>query len=213
MMRTRPAGLVIQTATAVFLVAAQVLAAAKPSPTATPTAPAPDLEIPEAAVAQEAPSRAGFNKAEQARAAELEGLLSTELSISEVNIRVRGETAGVAFVVLLAYVRLLQKEARDDPRFARLAAEQTLTTNKKKKLEEEKARVETLKRDAVDRFKRAVSAASIEPGVGIVACAEAAAAFLKAPRKPEPTLTPTPTPVRVSPTPTATPKKSPRKKK
>ena len=211
-MRKRPAGLVIRSTIAFFLIAAHAVVAAK-SATPTPAAPAPNLEIPESVLAQESPSRAAFNAAEQARAKELEELLSSDLSIVEVNGRVRGETAGVGFVVLLAYVRILQKDARDDQRFASLASEQTVAmTNKKKKLEEEKAKIDALKRAAAERFDRAMSAASIESALGLVACAEAAAAYLKAPRKPEPTATATPTPAR-TPTRTPVPKKAPRKAK
>jgi hypothetical protein len=214
-MRRSPAGgLVVQSATAIFLVAAQALAAAKsPTPTAAPTIPAPSLEIPANVLAQEAPSRAAFNAAEQARAKVLEEGLSTSLSINEVNYRLSGEATGVAFVVLLAYVRLLQKEAQDDQKFALAAAQETFAKSKKKQMEEEKAKAAAMKLAATERFNGAMSAASIEKSVGLVACAAAAAYSLTLPRKPEPTLTPTPSPARPTPTRTPTPKKTPRKAK
>lgn len=152
----------LRNATAVLLAAALSLAA-----------PAAKLEIPASVLTQEARSRAAFTSAERARTQALEARLSSKLSIGDVNALVRGEASGVAFAVLVAYLKILQKEARDDQKMS-LAA-------KEGKLGLEKTKIEAMKREAGERYEHAMSAANMEMAMGIVACAAAAAAALPVP--------------------------------
>lgn len=194
-------------ATAVLLAAALSLAA-----------PAANLEIPASVLTQEARSRAALTSAERERARALEGRLSSKLSIGDVNALVRGEASGVAFAVLVAYIKILQREARADRTIARSSAEQALAA-KEGKLELEKAKIEAMKREAAERFDHAMSAASMEMAMGIVSCAAAAASAVggvgfagpgtaRAPAGAV-VLTPTPLVVRGVLVPTKTPTKTP----
>lgn len=137
-------------------------------------APAANLEIPASVLTQEARSRAALTSAERERARALEARLSSKLSIGDVNALVRGEASGVAFAVLVAYIRILQKEARSDRTIARTAAEQALAA-KQGKLDLEKAKIEAMKREATERYEHAMEAATMEMAIGIVSCAAAAA--------------------------------------
>lgn len=162
----------------------------------TLASPAATLEIPQKAVAQEARTRAAFTAGEQARAKALEARLSSRMSIQDANALVRGETAGVAFAVLMAYLRILQKEARADRTSARTSAELELAA-KQGKLEAEKAKIDAMKREAAERFDNAMSAARVGTTIGIVSCATAlagAATSTPADLRGAPVLKKTPTP-------------------
>jgi hypothetical protein len=165
----RRAARLVRWPTAVLLTAILALAA-----------PAANLEIPASVLTQEGRSRAAFTPVERARAQALEARLSSKMSINDANALTRGETAGVAFAVLLAYLKILQKEARDDEKIAGIAAKESLAA-KQGKLDLEKAKIEAMKREAAERFDHAMSAATVEMAIGIVACAAAAATLLTGP--------------------------------
>jgi hypothetical protein len=157
-------------------VSASLLAAALAFP-----APAANLEIPPKALAQEARTRAAFTPQERARTQALEARLSSKMSVKDVTAMTRGETAGTIFAVMLAYLKLLQKEARED-----------------RKIDQEKEKIEALKREAGERFENAMAAANLEMLMGIVSSAAQAVGAI-------PTPTATPAAVRGGPPVTKTP--------
>jgi hypothetical protein len=161
-------------------------------------APAPNLEISQKLLDHEARTRAAFTPAERARVQALEAALSTKMSVGDVTAMTRGEPTGSIFAVMMQYLKMVQKEAREDQKMAR-AAGNISQTAKAAKLESDNKKIEKQMSEAGEKAQSLMNAATTSLVTGIGAGdARAAAAHVGpaaaahvAPAAPTPTRTPT----------------------
>lgn len=107
-MNSRHARLWSQTTfVAVVALAAGNLRAANPTPAA------PAFEISSQLLAQESRVRAGLTPEARARVQLLEARLTPRLTPAQVDALAHGEPEASIFVVMMAYLKMVQKEARD----------------------------------------------------------------------------------------------------
>lgn len=132
-----------------------------------PTAAAANLEIPQKYLDQEARTRAALSPAEQARVDIHVARLTTKMSLQDVRMMTGDDPTGSLFVVMMEYLKMLQKEAREDRKTARADRELSLTA-KTGKIDQEKAKIEAQKREAEARFENAMAGANLEMVVGMV---------------------------------------------
>jgi hypothetical protein len=184
---------------------------------AVPAVPATaaNLEIPQKYLDQAARTRAALTPAEQARVNAHVARLSSKMSLQDVKTMTHGDSANGLFVVMMEYLKLLQKEAREDRKMARTDADLSLAA-KAGKLDQEKSKIEAQKREAEERFEHAMTAANLEMVLGVVSNTASVGAAgsgasgakgqgtVKAPAGAA-RLAVTPVPVRGIPTPTKTP--------
>lgn len=128
--------------------------------------PAANLEIPQKYLDQEARMRAAFTPAERARVNAFVARLTTKISLQDVKAMTQGDSMGCIFVVMMEYLKMLQKEAREDRKTARTEAELSLAA-KAGKIDQEEAKIEAQKREAEERFQHAMTAANSEMAMGI----------------------------------------------
>jgi hypothetical protein len=199
----------------IIRIAATLLLAAALAPSAT----AANVEIPQRYLDQEVRTRAALTPAEQARVNTHVARLSSKMSLQDVKAMTQGDSLGSIFVVMMEYLKLLQKEAREDRKTARTGSELSLAT-KAGKLDQANAKIEAQKREAEERFQRAMTAANSDMVIGIVCGLASMGAAGQAAGGPTghgtanvpasaARLAVTPIPVKGIPTPTKTPTRTP----
>lgn len=128
---------------------------------------AASTEIPANALAEEARVRAAFTPVQKARVATLEKRLTPKMSVQEVSAMTRGESAETIFAVMMEFLKMCQKEAREKQKAAD-AMKQLVLAQKDSKIQQENAKIEAQKREAEARFEHAMQAASSAFVLGVV---------------------------------------------
>lgn len=131
-------------------------------------ATAANLEIPQKYLEQEARTRAAFTPAERARVSALEARLSPKTSVQDATAMTLGETKDIIAVIMMDIWKSALKEAREAATISRKAAEQSLAA-KDSKLAQENAKISAQQREAEERFKHAMDAATTAMATGMVA--------------------------------------------
>jgi len=133
---------------------------------ATPAAAAV-TEIPAKYLEQEARIRRAMSPQARVRVDGLTARLNVKMTVADVKNLTRDEPAASIFVVMIEYLKLLQKDAREDRKIARSDAASNLRL-KASKLDLEKEKIEAQKREAQERFDRAMEAANLAMWLGII---------------------------------------------
>lgn len=130
-------------------------------------AAAGNLEIPQKYLDLGVRTRATLTPAEQARVKAHIDRLSPKISLQDVKTMTQGDSMSCMFVVMMEYLKLLQKDAREDRKLTRADADLSLAA-KAGKLDQEKSKIEAQKREAEERFEHAMAAANLEMVLGMV---------------------------------------------
>ena len=147
-------------------------------------------EIPQQILDHEARARAALSPAERTRVDALVLRLSPKMSVLDVNALGGGCSHDGLMVLMTEYLKLTGKEARDDLKFAEYQKRLELAA-KAGKLDQEKAKIDAEKREAEERYDRAMAAAEAQMKLGIASGAsQVTRAVVLAPT---PTRTPVPT--------------------
>jgi len=98
--------------------------------------------------------------------------LNQKFSIHDMN------SMGELFVAMMAYLKMVNKEVREDTKITRLN-KQTELSAKESKLELDNSKIEQQKKEASERYEHAMDAATIELVLGAVSTAAASASSIQ----------------------------------
>lgn len=154
-MRRRADGHALRTGAAALLAAALTL-----------TAATPDVEIPRKFLDHEARVRAALTPAEKAREAALKPRLSSRLSVHDVTALTRGESLNTMFVMMMEYMKMVQKEAREDRKITADSGKQALAA-KSSKLAQANAQIDAKMREAKEKAQNLMDAATTGMAIGV----------------------------------------------
>jgi hypothetical protein len=131
-------------------------------------------EIPARYLEHEARLRGALSPQERARVDALTARLTVKMSVVDVKAMIGSDSASSLFLVMLQYLKLLNKEARDDHKIARSDAASELRM-KASKIDLEKEKIEKQKEEAAERYRRAMEAADLETWMSLTSTGAAAA--------------------------------------
>lgn len=141
-------------------------------------------EIPPKYLEEEKRIRAAMSQHVRHRSFFLVDRTRATMSVADVRALTKGESADTIFLVMLEYLKMLQKEAREDRKRATASTDAALAA-KEAKIQLDSSKIADQKREAEKRFDAAMQAANLELLLGAVNSAAAVAAAI-------PTKTPTP---------------------
>jgi hypothetical protein len=129
-------------------------------------------EIPQQLLDHEARARAALSPAERAHVDALVPKLSPKMSVQDVTRLAGGggDSGAGLFVVMVQYLKLVDKEARENHRLDKYN-ERLALASKAGKLDLEKTKIDAEKREAEERYDRAMAAAEAQMKLGIASAA------------------------------------------
>jgi hypothetical protein len=136
-----------------------------------------DFEIPRKLLEHEARVRAAFTPAEKSREAALEARVSSKMSVNDVTSLARGATQDEMFAVLMQYLKLVQKEAKENRRLAD-ASVRLSNSAKASKLAQDNATLDKGMEEAKEKAQNLMAAATTGLVMGAVGGAVQAGAAL-----------------------------------
>ncbi len=149
--------------------------------------PAAARDIPQNLLDHEKKTRAAFSPAQKARVSALEARLTPNMTVPEVMRLGQGESNDSIFALLMAYQKMLNKEAREDKKSA-IRDAKTARDAKAAKLRSDDHAIEAQMREAQAKAQSAMDAATAALVTGVASGAQqVAGGTLISP-------TPTPTP-------------------